>query len=394
MQNNLLRPNFYEGQILGSTDLKRGIEYAREQDARHERYLHTWGLAEGLELKEQNGEWLLTPGFAIDSAGAPVVVASPLMVEADQLHDDALPSDRDDGKWFPVFVVRTEKEAEADRLVQRCGTSGRSRIAEGATIVFRSFATDWDDQNEPRIGEGPGSRPDRSRVVLIGFVEWNKEPSPKGAIKAFSRRNPDTGEVPKYAGVAADDVIARGSELALWSRRPNQQVGTPAVLLGDHRAEDDKDRKALRLGLDDGKGKLNELVTVDPQGNLFLKGNLTAEGVIQGKLTKGEVSIESGIAGDGMTLPLPPEITYQQVDDGDVVLHTSVTPRLDRLVDPINITEKHVPLVMECSVDDELLVSCLIKWYEFGQSAGLDVAGTVDYTIIAYVNKADSGESE
>ena len=102
MRSNLLRPTFYEGQILGSRDLHRSVEYARDQDARHERYLHTWRLAEGLELKEQNGEWFLTAGFAIDSAGAPIVVPQPLLIDEDQLHDDALPSARDDGKWFPA----------------------------------------------------------------------------------------------------------------------------------------------------------------------------------------------------------------------------------------------------------------------------------------------------
>ena len=64
------RPTFYEGQILGSQDLSRSVEYCREQDSRHERYLHTWGLAYGLELQQEGSDWYLSPGFAINSAVA------------------------------------------------------------------------------------------------------------------------------------------------------------------------------------------------------------------------------------------------------------------------------------------------------------------------------------
>lgn len=390
--SNLTRPAFYEGQILGSDDLDRTVQYAREQNARHERYLHTWGLAEGLELKEQNGEWFLTPGFAIDSTGAPIVVAEPILFNKGQVFDDSLPSEKDDGKWIPAFVFRHESEAESDTLLQRCGESAPSRIHENAMLVFRSFVGEWDDQDTVSISEGPSTDADPGRVVLIGFVKWNKTDDPRGTITEFRRRD-DDGNGPRYAGASADDVIARGGELALWSRPPAKQVGSPALLLGDHRPEDSPDRKAMRLGVDNNEGKINELLTVDPQGNLFVKGNISAEGVVKGKLTKGEVSIESGIAGDGMTLPLPPEITYQQVESGAVVLHTSVTPNLDRLVDP-SITDEHVPVAVECSVDEQLLVRCLIKWFVPGNDPqNIDVAGSVNYTIIAYVNEADSGDT-
>ena len=42
------RPTFYEGQILAGADLNAAVDHARGQLARHERYLHLWGVAEGL----------------------------------------------------------------------------------------------------------------------------------------------------------------------------------------------------------------------------------------------------------------------------------------------------------------------------------------------------------
>ena len=44
------RPAFFEGQILAAADLTSAVDYGRGQAARHERYLHDWGIAEGLEL--------------------------------------------------------------------------------------------------------------------------------------------------------------------------------------------------------------------------------------------------------------------------------------------------------------------------------------------------------
>src|SRR4051794_3479001 len=80
---DITRPSFYEGQILAPDDLTGSLEYARAQAARHERYLHTWGIATGLELA---GDPRTTPdgktykavsaraGMAIDTAGRQIVV--------------------------------------------------------------------------------------------------------------------------------------------------------------------------------------------------------------------------------------------------------------------------------------------------------------------------------
>ena len=47
------RPFFFEGQILGAADLQAAVDHAAGQMARHERYLHLWGIATGLTLEKR-----------------------------------------------------------------------------------------------------------------------------------------------------------------------------------------------------------------------------------------------------------------------------------------------------------------------------------------------------
>ena len=389
--NSIQRPSFFEGQILGAEDLARSVDYAREQDARHDRYLHSWGLAEGFEGREQNGEWFLTPGFAVDSSGSPVVSTQAIRLDVNTLFDDVLPGEPDDKKWFPVFVLRFESAEEPEPLLQQCGDSGASRIREEAIVRFQARAINWDDQDRVDIGEGASELLNASRIVLVGFVQWEYAAGTKGKIGKFQRRDPESNLGPRYTGVRADDVIARSGQLALLSRQPKAEIGSSALLIGDHR-NSEEEKKAVRCGLDDGKGNLTELLTLDPKGNLWIKGNLKAEGTLEGELRKGDVSIESGVASDGMPIPLPPGIDQRQIDDGSVSLHITITPRHDRRADPVAITIDHVPVVIECSVDSDRYVHCVIKWYKLTNvSDQVDVPGTVDYMVVAYVNSQAGG---
>src|SRR2546430_15504766 len=47
------RPRYFEGQVLAAADLTAAVDYARNRAARHDRYLHDWGIAEGLALSTE-----------------------------------------------------------------------------------------------------------------------------------------------------------------------------------------------------------------------------------------------------------------------------------------------------------------------------------------------------
>ena len=78
------RPVFFEGQILAAADLTSAVDYGRAEVARHERYLHDWGIAEGLEMTtkpDATGKYVdvtLGAGVAIDGTGREIVVPQPV----------------------------------------------------------------------------------------------------------------------------------------------------------------------------------------------------------------------------------------------------------------------------------------------------------------------------
>src|SRR6266404_3997208 len=84
MSDLIARPTFYEGEVLPAADLTAAVEYPRDQMARHNRYLHTWGIASGLKLTAgkatttSGGETYkpitLSAGVAIDGTGREIVV--------------------------------------------------------------------------------------------------------------------------------------------------------------------------------------------------------------------------------------------------------------------------------------------------------------------------------
>src|SRR5262249_4440274 len=115
----------------------------------------------------------------------------------------------------------------------------------------------------------------------------------------------------QYAGVKADDVVARGGLLALRSADKGSN-GTPVV-------EVDAAAGELRFGAQNSAGRVVPVMTVTA------KGDLNVTGKISGAIAKG-VQIQTGTAFDGMLLPLPPGITPAQVTSGTVTVQVHVTP--------------------------------------------------------------------
>lgn len=71
------RPLFGAGQILTAADLTSLQDYVRAKNRLHNRYLHGWGVACGLEVvcNDCEGSVTIQPGYAIDPCGADIVVA-------------------------------------------------------------------------------------------------------------------------------------------------------------------------------------------------------------------------------------------------------------------------------------------------------------------------------
>jgi hypothetical protein len=76
-KSGLLRPKFFERQQLSANDLNAVIDYIRQRDRRHNRYLHGWGVVCGLQIVRGGSPWEIAvqPGYALSPSGEEIFVA-------------------------------------------------------------------------------------------------------------------------------------------------------------------------------------------------------------------------------------------------------------------------------------------------------------------------------
>jgi hypothetical protein len=382
MASRIERPLFYENQILGAADLTASVEYGRNQQARHERSMHLWGIASGLALKgtdkqtAQGAEYqeiTLAPGVAFDGTGREIVIP-----EAERLSEDRFDQLKveisDPDAWYPVFLTgRDEPAPQPQFSVGACLNAQPTRRVEGYDLSFGrpGDELDIDQEAAPDIQEGPGSG---ERKILLGFVQWiasiNRFKAVGDASKGIGRR---------YAGAQADVVAARSGQLTLRTRSHNE-AGKPALIMNE------TDNGLLQFGMLTASG----LVT--PVFSVTAKGDIKAEGTITGAVARGSVQIQSGVATDGIVLPLPPGITEAQVTGGQVTLHTHLTPRFPGAAPPSNATD-WVALPLECRLEGtSRRVLCRFRWFQWSALGTVqDLPGACNYVVMASVPAASGG---
>jgi hypothetical protein len=350
------RPVFFENQILGAVDLTATVDLARGQQARHNRYLHLWGIAYGLELEKQTDKdkgdpfikITLKAGLAIDGTGREIIVPEAIgLSESTFSQLQITPGANLKEDWFPVFLVgRDQKTKQPPLNTGACNGSSPTRVLEGYEITFGrpGEARKLDEQNPGTVSDGSGNG---GWKILLGFVQWD------GNQNAFNGLKPEVDSVGRrYAGVQADEIAARGGSLQLRTQTKAQDK-KPALVL------DETEDGQLRFGTLDAAGALQAVFTVTA------KGDVKAEGKIVGALAKGITQVESGIATDGMILPLPTGVTQKQVDDGDAIIQTQISLRLTGRTTPPGITnpaEQWTASPLETWVDSDRRVHCRVRW--------------------------------
>ena len=375
MSDRIERPVFYEGQILGAADLEASVQYDRGQLARHERFLHLWGIAGGLELTGQKKtlasgapyqEVQLEAGMAVDGTGREIVVPEAQIVSA-EIFAQMNVAISDPDAWYPVFLIGRDESAAPPQLATgTCGSSRSVRFIEGFEYTFGrpGAEADLDIQDQPALTDPPQGR----WRVLLGFVQWD------AGIKRFKNVAPDFGGVSRrYAGVQADEVAARKGRLTLRTQT-EIEAGKPALVLNE------SDEWPLQFG------QITATGSVTPVFRVNAKGDVKAEGTLSGTLIG--VLVESGVASDGAWLPLPAGIKQEQVDSGRVVLHIHVTPRFQGDV-PLSLgAGDWLAAPIECRVEGRRVI-CRTRWFKLGMSADPQaLPGTCDYTVLAFVSQA------
>ena len=374
-----LRPAFHEGQVLAAADLSATVEHARGVAARHARYLHEWGIAEGLGLVTQSRtdpstnaryvEVTVSAGLAIDGTGREVVVASPVVLRESDF-EEVNGADQPTDEPYPVFLTAADRDpAQSPRADSCSGTAGQTRVEESYQILFGRLGDERliADQQPPAVGSAPADPPARW-LILLGYVRWTA-----GHLTGIETKARGVGL--RYAGVRADTVAARSGVLTLRTS-PTVQEGQPAVVLSGG------DPPSLVFGLYQGNG------TVAPLMTLAANGNLTIQGSFAGRSSVGSVLVASGTASDGMLLPLPAGVTKEDVAEGRVVLHTQLTPRALPTA-----TNQALQSVAEATVDSDRRVRCRVRVYD-PTAAPADVSelrGVVDFLVLATVAATNGG---
>ena len=368
------RPAFFEGQILAAADLTSAVDYGRAQVARHERYLHLWGIAEGLELTTTSKtdpttgknyvEVTLDNGVAVDGTGREIVVPGPYPLSTTDF-SIANPSGLANTD-YPILLHGIDNTAPAAPLATgACGAASQpTRMQEGFALTYAGPGADigLDQQNVPTESAGPSPDPAHPWEILVGYVQWDPSISKFTGASITGRR---------YAGVMADTVAARSGTLALQSQ-PTATPGQPALVIGG-------DPPVLTFGLYKGG------IDVDPRLTVTAEGDVTATGTIKGALSQGDIQVQSGTATDGVIIPLPPGITEDQVASGAVTLFLHLTPHTPQSTAP---DSWYVPV--ECDVDSNRQLTCQVI---LGSPALLTSAvpqpGAADYLIVAAVGPAN-----
>ena len=372
------RPTFYEGQIISAADLNSVVMTAQIAIAQHERYLHLPGIAEGLQIEgterttsggETYQEVIVKPGLAVDGNGRHLAIASAERLSED-LFDDLGVAINDPLAYYPVFLSgRDETPAASGAPKTGCQSSAPTRIAEIAAIGFGRVEDAADPNNvvTADVTAGPGGDAGAAPWrVLLGFVQWNS------ALKRFSAvTQSHDGISPAYAGVRADEVVARGGKLALRTA-PRTVSGNLAVEVEGGAAGE------LRFGAQNSSGKIVPVFTVNAKGDLFAAGKISGA-------VAGGAQFQTGSTFDGMLLALPPGITQAQVDSGAVTLQAHVTPHygIPALLPAPPAPHRWLMTPIECRVVDRR-VYCRVRWTRTDTNQVQEMPGVCDYTLTAF----------
>ncbi|HLK05677.1 MAG TPA: hypothetical protein VKT53_14660 [Candidatus Acidoferrum sp.] len=387
MATTIVRPTFYEGEVLPAADLVSSVDSARGQMARHDRYLHSWGIVTGLSLVGTDATLaggtkyktiVVQPGIAIDGTGREIVVPSQISLVSTEFQYAVNPKDN---IWYPVFLTGQDEPAPPSaNLTGACNTSLPTAIQENASIVYGSPGAELnlDQQTIPALTAGPadGTTSDPWQI-LLGFVSWSTAALQFIDVATMS---PDSGIGPRYVGVNAASVVSQSGQLQL-ATHPASFVGqSPSMAM----AIQESSGGQLIFGKQNPDGSITQVLTVTSKGDIIAAGKFT------GAVTPGSVQVQSGIASDGMTIPLPIGIDPASVDAGKVTLSIHVTPHFQQPVGPSGGT--YFPVPYECYVDDNRQIHCRLQWWKSTLNlADVQILPALcDYTVIAAVAASGS----
>jgi len=378
MSSAIARPTFYEGEILPAADLGATVDYARNQMARHSRDLHSWGIATGLELTASSTGVTLAAGLAIDGTGREVVVPADVLLDPTTFN--VFPQ-ADPNTLYPVFLNGVDQAAPpSSGLNGACSGSQSTSMQENYAITFGSPGSELQvaSQTPPAIADPPDGGVTGAWLILLGFVTWDATKSQFTKAVDF---NPATNVGLQYVGVNASQVISQSGSLLLATHPPAAPATNPVV--GVEIQEDPVTGGQLVFG------KLGADGTITAKAfTVTAKGDVTATGQFKSVVQPGSTQVQSGIAFDGMILPLPAGVDATNVSAASVYMQVSF--HYEALTGPATFGTP-VAFPLQCTVDSTTRqVNCRLRWYDAAGWATppVDLPAPCDYIVIVAVPAA------
>jgi hypothetical protein len=317
MTNAIARPTFYEGEILPAADLGATVDYARNQMARHSRYSHSWGIASGLQLNFASGVVTLSSGVAIDGTGREVVVPADVQLDSTMFN---VYQQGDPSTLYPVFLNGVDQPGvSSSNLTGACGGSQSTSMQEAYTVTFGSPGSELQasEQIGPATTDGPDGGITGAWLILLGFVTWD---ATKSAFSNATSVNPGSNIGPQYVGINASNVVSSSGSLLLATHLATAPGSNPVLGM---ELQENAAGGQLVFGTLRSDGTITAALTLSANGNLAVTGQLS------GAVTPGSVQVQSGIAFDGMILPLPTGIDPADAAAGKVTVHTHLTTHFE-----------------------------------------------------------------
>jgi len=365
MSATIDRPVFFNGKILGAADLTATVDYPRNQMARHSRYVHSWGIVTGLEL---TADYKVTVGIAIDGTGREVVVPAQVPLPPFDIASTGLPS----ATLYPVYLSGVDQAAApSSSLTGACGSAQSSSTTETYQITFGSPGSELAvaEQTPPAITDGTDDGISGTWLILLGFVTWQS-----GNFTSVANTNPANNVGRQYVGVNAAQVIS-GSGVLLLATDAAGAPASNAVMA----VKISETPPQLQFG------KLNADGSVTPGLTVSANGDVVATGKVSGTSIPVKVQVQSGIACDGMILPLP-----LGIDPSNTEVYVQVSARIDlNTQPPSGMGTSALAFPYECTVDPATRrVSCRMQWWDTTSwAAGPVIApAPCDYLIVAAAN--------
>ena len=378
MTNPIARPTFYEGEILPAADLGATVDYARNQMARHARNAHSWGIVTGLNLSFANNAVTLSAGIAIDGTGREVVVPANVPLDPTTFLADVFPQ-TDLSTLYPVFLNGVDQTAPASsNLTGACGTSQSTSMTETYNYSFGSPGSELQvsQQTAPGITDAPDGGTSGSWLILLGFVTWDGT----SQFTNVFNYNPGSQVGPQYVGVNASEVISSSGSLLLATHPPSAPGSNPVMGM---ELQENANGGQLIFGKLGANGAI-----AAPAMKVDASGNVTVTGQFKSVVQPGSIQVQSGVAFDGMILPLPVGVDSTNVSTANVYMQISV--HYENLTAPSGLTIP-VAFPLQCTVDSSTrLVNCQLSWWDASAWASppTNAPAPCDYIVIVALQGA------